>query len=89
MLLLLLLWSLQVVGKVTPEAPKDAFVADMVQLLSRVTEADINTQEQVTVTERLGGKYVSMSVNVAVRAPEVITKAYEEIGKDSRVKMKF
>lgn len=80
---------LQVVGKVTPEAPKDVFVADMVALLSRVCEADIDMSKQVTVTERLKGKYVSMSVDVVVRAPEVITLAYEKIGQDSRVKMKF
>jgi putative lipoic acid-binding regulatory protein len=75
------------VGKTT-ESPKEAFVSDMVALLSRVCDVDIQ-QDQVKVQERLGGKYVSMSVDVIVRAPEVITKAYEEIGKDSRVKMKF
>jgi putative lipoic acid-binding regulatory protein len=78
----------QVVGKTTPEAPKEAFVADMVALLARVCEVDIQ-QDQVQVQERLKGKYVSMSVQVMVRAPEVISRAYEEIGKDSRVKMKF
>ena len=83
-----MLLGTQVVGKATSESPKEAFVADMVQLISRVCEAEI-ADEQITVQERLGGKYVSMSVNVVVRAPEVITKAYEEIGKDSREKMKF
>lgn len=78
---------MQVVGKTT-DSPKDVFVSDMVSLLSRVCEVDIQ-QDQVKVQERLGGKYVSMSVDLVVRAPEVITKAYEEIGKDSRVKMKF
>lgn len=78
---------MQVVGK-TAESPKDVFVSDMVSLLSRVCEVDIQ-QEQVQVKERLGGKYVSMAVEVVVRAPEVISKAYEEIGRDSRVMMKF
>lgn len=63
-------------------------MSDMVSLLSRVCEVDIQ-QEQVQVKERLGGKYVSMAVEVVVRAPEVISKAYEEIGRDSRVMMKF
>lgn len=79
---------LQVVGKPTPDAPKEAFVSDMVALLSRVCEVDIQ-QQHVKVQERLGGKYISLSVDVVVRAPEVITKAYEEIGRDGRVKMKF
>lgn len=78
---------MQVVGK-TAESPKDVFVSDMVSLLSRVCEVDIQ-EEQVQVKERLGGKYVSMAVEVVVRAPEVISKAYEEIGRDSRVTMKF
>lgn len=60
----------------------------MVALLGRVCDTEIQ-QEKVTVQERLGGKYVSISVDVIVRAPEVISRAYEEIGKDSRVKMKF
>lgn len=78
---------MQVVGK-TAESPKDVFVSDMVSLLSRVCEVDIQ-EEQVQVKERLGGKYVSMAVEVVVRAPEVISKAFEEIGRDSRVTMKF
>lgn len=60
----------------------------MVALLGRVCDTEIQ-QEKVTVQERLGGKYVSISVDVIVRAPEVISRGYEEIGKDSRVKMKF
>lgn len=82
------LLPVQVVGKTTPEAPKEAFVADMIALLARVCEVDIQ-QDQVQVQDRLKGKYVSMSVQVMVRAPAVISRAYEEIGKDSRVKMKF
>jgi putative lipoic acid-binding regulatory protein len=77
-----------VVGKNTPESSSEVFTADMVALLGRVCDTEIQ-QEKVTVQERLGGKYVSISVDVIVRAPEVISRAYEEIGKDSRVKMKF
>jgi len=39
--------------------------------------------------ERLGGKFVSISMEVVVRAPEILQLAYDAIGKDSRVKMKF
>lgn len=39
--------------------------------------------------ERLGGKYLSISITITARAPELINKTYEEIGKDPRVKMKF
>jgi putative lipoic acid-binding regulatory protein len=77
------------VGKASPESPKEAFVADMVALISRCCEAEIDAAQHVTVKERLGGKYVSVAVDVVVRAPEIITNTYELIGRDSRVKMKF
>jgi putative lipoic acid-binding regulatory protein len=43
----------------------------------------------VEVKDRLGGKYASVSIEVVVRAPEMISSAYERIGQDGRVKMKF
>jgi hypothetical protein len=40
--------------------------------------------------ERLGGKYVSISVTVqSVRAPELIKSTFDAIGEDPRVTMKF
>ena len=41
------------------------------------------------VRERLGGKYVSVSVEAVVRAPEVIAAVIDELGKDERVRMKY
>lgn len=63
-------------------------MADMLAVIGRTCEVEVQ-QQDVTVSERLGGKYVSLSVTVMVRAPEIVTMTYEAIGKDSRVKMKF
>jgi putative lipoic acid-binding regulatory protein len=38
---------------------------------------------------RLGGKYVSLSITVRVRAPEIVGRVYDELAKDGRVKMRF
>lgn len=43
----------------------------------------------VTQRQRLGGKYVSLSITVNVRAPEIVTRVYDELAKDPRVKMRF
>eukprot|EP00775_Hariotina_reticulata_P004110 gene4110-4356_t len=81
-------YTFQVVGKVTADSPKNQFVSDMVSIVAQVCEAEIK-EADVTVQERLGGKFVSISMQVLVRAPEIVQLVYEAIGKDSRVKMKF
>lgn len=45
--------------------------------------------DAVTRRQRLGGKYVSLSITVRVRAPEIVSRVYDELAKDPRVKMKF
>ncbi|KIZ00589.1 hypothetical protein MNEG_7372 [Monoraphidium neglectum] len=66
------------------------FVDDMVATVARLTETPLPLADgAVKRKQRLGGKYVSLSVTVNVRAPELVTRVYEELGKDTRVKMKF
>jgi hypothetical protein len=58
--------------------------------VARLTETPLPLADgAVKRKQRLGGKYVSLSVTVNVRAPELVTRVYEELGKDTRVKMKF
>lgn len=49
------LCCLQVVGKVTPDAPRDAFVQDMVSLISTMNEVEVH-QENITV--QVGGVFL-------------------------------
>lgn len=45
--------------------------------------------EQCTAKQRLGGKYVSLSIPVVVRAPEIVQQVFDELGRDPRVLMKY
>ncbi len=67
---------------------KQAFVADIKQMISNLCQAPVE-DDNCVIKERLGGKYVSMTVNVMVRAPEIIQMVWEELGKDDRVKMRY
>ncbi|GLC37165.1 hypothetical protein PLESTB_000987000 [Pleodorina starrii] len=67
---------------------KAAFVADVTSLIARVVQAEVE-EGKVEVKERLGGKYVSVAVEVVVRAPELVGMVYDELAKDPRVIMKF
>lgn len=64
----------------------DAFVSDMRVIVERLCDA---TVAETSVKPRLGGKYVSVTFNIVVRAPEVIMAVHEELGRDKRVKMRF
>ncbi|KXZ51273.1 hypothetical protein GPECTOR_13g760 [Gonium pectorale] len=89
----------QVVGRPTTAAAeqaaggrsgggKEAFVGDVTAAIARVTQAEVE-DGKVEVKERLGGKYLSVSVDVVVRAPELVGMVYDELAKDPRVIMKF
>jgi putative lipoic acid-binding regulatory protein len=58
-------------------------------LQGQALEAGARALRRCSVKERLGGKYVSMTVGVMVRAPELINAVWEELGKDERVKMRY
>ena len=44
---------------------------------------------QCRVEERLRGKFLSVKATARVAHPEVIAAAFEELGKDARVIMKY
>ncbi|PNW75570.1 hypothetical protein CHLRE_12g532000v5 [Chlamydomonas reinhardtii] len=67
---------------------KDEFVKAVVGTVSRVAQAEVE-DGKVEVKERMGGKYVSVSVDVMTRAPEIVGLVYDELGKDPRVMMRF
>ncbi|KAG2438742.1 hypothetical protein HXX76_005287 [Chlamydomonas incerta] len=67
---------------------KDEFVKAVVGTVSRVAQAEVE-DGKVEVKERMGGKYVSVSVDVMTRAPEIVGMVYDELGKDPRVMMRF
>ena len=67
---------------------RESFVADMRQAVGRVCQAAVE-DGNVVVKERLGGKYISMTVGVMVSAPELIQRVHEELGRDERVKMRY
>ncbi|GIL84262.1 hypothetical protein Vretimale_15923 [Volvox reticuliferus] len=72
----------------SPSCGKAAFVRDILEVISRVTQAPVD-DGQVEVKERFGGKYLSVAVDVVVRAPELVSMVYDELAKDPRVIMKF
>lgn len=67
----------------------DDFVEDCVATVARICEAGPLPDAAVARKPRLGGRYVSLAVTVRVRAPEIVGRVYEELGRDPRVKMKF
>jgi putative lipoic acid-binding regulatory protein len=71
-------------------ATTSAFVDEIVAKVARATETQLPLPEgSVSVTPRLGGKFVSLSVTVTVRAPEIVFAACAELKKDGRVKMAY
>ncbi|GIL62753.1 hypothetical protein Vafri_16931 [Volvox africanus] len=75
-------------GWSSPSCGKGAFVRDVREVISRITQTSVE-DGQVEVKERLGGKYVSVAVDVVVRAPELVQLVYDELAKDPRVIMRF
>jgi len=66
------------------------FVDDVLQTVARITEVKLPLPEEaVQRRQRLGGKYISLSVTVNVRAPEIVHSVCKELQKDPRVKMSF
>ena len=80
----------QVVGQPSREAggSRNKFISDMVAVVERVCENDME-EDMVEVSERMGGKYVSMKMTCMVRAPEIINKVFNALEGDVRVIMKF
>lgn len=62
--------------------------AEMQVVVERVCGAPIDPSRCV-ITERMGGKYVSLQLPVMLRAPEFIQKVLDEVKDDARVVMKY
>ncbi|KAG2453392.1 hypothetical protein HYH02_001616 [Chlamydomonas schloesseri] len=91
------MYTFQVVGKAGSGSSgaadgagggKDEFVKAVVSTVARVAQAEVE-EGKVEVKERMGGKYVSVAVDVMTRAPEIVGMVYDELGKDPRVMMRF
>ncbi len=80
----------QVVGQPSLETgcSKEQFVNDMVAVVQRVCEHDME-EGMVEVSERMGGKFISMKMSCMVRAPETISRVFSALEGDVRVRMKF
>lgn len=83
-------YTFQVVGKPAScqAHDKQQFVEYVTDCVSRVCQHRV-AEDQCVVKERLGGKYISVSVETTLRAPELVQMVYQELGKDERVKMRF
>jgi putative lipoic acid-binding regulatory protein len=58
--------------------------------VARLTEVPLPLPDGALAQRpRLGGKYVSLSVTVRVRAPEIVHAVCRELAADPRVKMSF
>jgi putative lipoic acid-binding regulatory protein len=58
--------------------------------VSRLTEVPLPLPDGAVASRpRLGGKFVSLSITLRVRAPEIVQAVCGELKKDPRVKMTF
>jgi putative lipoic acid-binding regulatory protein len=73
-----------IVGANTPE-----YQADVLAIIQRACEVDSIPEADVTSKPRLGGKFVSIQVDVQVRAPEIVSATVAAIAKDPRTKMSY
>ncbi|KAG2496652.1 hypothetical protein HYH03_005472 [Edaphochlamys debaryana] len=86
-------YCFQVVGRPEPgpsggDGSPDAFAADVAATVAAVAQAEV-PEGGVVIKPRMGGRYVSVSVDVVVRAPEIVEMVYQKLGEDSRVIMRF
>ncbi len=71
-----------------PNGDREGFISDVCGVIASVCEVSV-PGSCVEAKDRMGGKYVSLTVTVTVRAPELLTAVYERLGRDARVRMKF
>lgn len=81
-------YEFQFVIKPSASRGKDDLVASVRSTVCSVCQVDEGTAK-FECRERLGGKYVSISCEVVVRAPEIVNIVYEKLESDPHVVMKF
>jgi len=65
---------------------ESSFASEMVQLVA--DSCQVNVQE-VEFSERVNGKWLSLTVHAPVESAEMVYSLYENVDKDPRVKFKF
>ncbi|CAL5219903.1 g1830 [Coccomyxa viridis] len=70
------------------QAARQSISADVRRKLERVCGCTV-PEEACTMADRMNGKYVSVKAVASVQHADIIAKAYDELGQDPRVIMKF
>lgn len=65
---------------------ESSFASEMVQLVADSCQVDV---EKVEFSERVNGKWLSLTVHAPVESAEMVYSLYENVDKDPRVKFKF
>lgn len=76
-------YTFQIVGKAS-----EGFVEDVKICVADVIGRPV-VEQDVTVKERKGGKYVSIGITAVMQSAEKVQDVYDALGKDDRVMMKF
>jgi putative lipoic acid-binding regulatory protein len=65
---------------------ESSFASEMVQIVADSCQVDV---EKVEFSERVNGKWLSLTVHAPVENAEMVYSLYENVDKDPRVKFKF
>ena len=65
---------------------ESSFASEMVQIVADSCQVDV---EKVEFSERVNGKWLSLTVHAPVESAEMVYSLYENVDKDPRVKFKF
>jgi len=65
---------------------ESTFSSEMVQIVAESCQVDV---EKVDFSERVNGKWLSVTVHAPVESAEMLYSLYENVDKDPRVKFKF
>lgn len=65
---------------------ESTFSSEMVQIVAESCQVDV---EKVEFSERVNGKWLSVTVHAPVESAEMLYSLYENVDKDPRVKFKF
>eukprot|EP00884_Botryococcus_braunii_P013330 jgi/Botrbrau1/21999/Bobra.0024s0015.1 len=65
-----------------------SLLQDVRQVIGRVCGCEI-TDEQCQVTERMQGKFLSIRISARISSPGLLDDVFDELGKDSRIMMRY